>query len=315
MNYYFKYEFGNRGAFYCLFSSLYLLFLVYKIYINPFELVSDIQSYYLHFLYGGLSDFGVEFLLPAMFLTAKIVGLGFYDFVFLLGVLYLYPILRMARLVRTPYLIIYFSFFLLYFVPNYAFLMRQYFSFFLIVVFLLNKSRSSYFFLVLSLFAHLSALILVAIIISKNSRFWPYVAFLSVGVFVSSLMGFSLMQGVLDLLNAVSVYLDKDDLIRKVDAMAAHTDFDAGSASVYFILSLSVILHSIYMIRVRDNNLILLIMFASSCLSLLLSESSVISNRIGFAGYFFSLPYFSMVVSLFCFVDGYKLRLRSCCKS
>lgn len=305
----------ERILFYSFFSLLYVLSLIFNIYYEPFELVADLQNYHNHFYTSGVFIYGFELVIPLAFNILRFLGLGFYDFVFFLGLFYLAPILMMANLIKTRYLVFYFLFYLLYHMPNYAFLMRQYFAFYTFVLFLLSRGhRSSYFFLILSFFSHGAALIWISIFFLRRVMIFPFIGLVSIFLYFLSLYGYSLL-GVFGVgVEILSAATSMPELSRKLHGMLTYVDHEGGSRQVYFVLCLAVLLHSIYMAgssfgaRLMRHDSLLCIMFFSSCLALAFADSAVISNRLGFAGYFFSLPYLFMVMSRFIFTSSFKLR-------
>lgn len=300
----------GRTVFFILFSIAYVLLLVNTHYINPYALEWDIKNYYHHFNYDGIAVFGFEFVVPSLFWLAKKLGFDFYEFTFLLGIFYLYPIYSLSRKVRIVFLPLYFLFFILYFVPNYIFLMRQYLSFFFLILFALSSSRISLVYLAVGLFSHISAVIIIlAMAVVFNRRIiYLVVAVMAVLSFFLSVQ-LDLLSLFLRLVGFLHGFGLGQDLDRKLHGMLFSAQEEpSSSVLVYLVLSVSILLHSFYMYKRGGGDAVMNIFFFSSCLALFFSASIIVSNRLGFAGYFFSVPYLAMVLSLFSVSRKAKVR-------
>ncbi len=290
----------NRLMLILFFSGVYINLLVYKIYILPFELNGDLLNYYNHFTYDGIDVFGIEFLLPTIFFICKIFGFTFYDTVFLLGLFYFVPIISMLKYIKTNFFIFYFLFFIFYFVPNYAFLMRQYLAFFLIVLFVVSNSRYSFVFLLFSIFAHLSSLIFIFFIylkIKKGIKFF-LISIIVIFIFFLNTLGYGLLENLKYYIELLLLSNMGSDLERKLYGMYLEvSNINIQSISVYLLLIVTIIIHSIYIIKNGENELILKLFLFSAYIAIIFSWSVVVSNRFGFAAFFFAVPYFLMIIS------------------
>lgn len=274
------------------FIYFFVILLIYKNYIAPFELYSDFLEYEKVFNEGGLWYFGTEVVIPFYFLVLKKIGLDYRDSIFLIGILYIYPIVKLSKNVDVKLLFFYFLFFLIFFVPSYAFLMRQYLAFFLIILFFLSDSRYRYIYLIIGFFSHLS-LIYMMIFSLINSKILPKIL-IFVFIFVAIFNGISLI----DILFFLSKYSIGYDLERKVIGQIASVDIGRGSYLVALILFSTIIIHIFFIKNVNHKIKGLMNIFLySSIFSLIAINYVVISNRVGFAGYFFSIPYLMLVLS------------------
>ncbi|RZS67483.1 EpsG-like putative glucosyltransferase [Kerstersia gyiorum] len=295
--------------------SFFYVYAIYRFnFINPPPLESDYLQYFETYNYTTLylDRFGVELILPILFYIFNSLGVEFFNFSFLLGIFWLIPIILLSKEVRSSYLIFYFLFFIFYFPANYAFLMRQYLCFYFFLLYLCCSGRLRFLFLFLSIFTHLSAIVFLIFCKTniKNKEFF-YFSFLAVFViFLGNQLGLgfsSVLQFVVNL--DIGIY----DIQRKLSMLTRLGDENVFNDSIlnYVILILSMFLHCVYLSAGGKNNNIMLLMFFSACIAVMFSDFKILANRFGFAAFFFSIPYFFIVLSRFSLNSSGKFFVRS----
>ncbi len=297
------------------FAVLYFNLLVQHILIHPFELTGDFLNYYNYYNDITINTFGLEFMIPLFFIITKNIGLGFYEAVFTLGILYLVPIVLITKFINKKYLPFYYMFFLLFFVPNYAFLMRQYLSFFFLVLFTVSNFRYSFIFLMLAIFSHISAIFFIILFMIKIKKNLIYLAIstLSIFIYFLTIYGVTFMK---DFYTQIEFLFSLDlgrDLNKKVGTLNfLNVENDNSSNKVLLILCITIILHTYCIIKKGENNILLNLFYFTGVLALIFSSSVIISNRLGFAAYFFSIPYFFLVLSKYRFINEFIDLKKSC---
>ena len=302
-----------------LFLCFYQWVCIYRVYIVPFELVSDINQYNNHYYEGSrVFTFGFEVVVPILFELFKQIGLGFYDFVFIYSLFYLVPIFILSKYVRTIFLPLYFLFFIIWFIPNNTFLLRQYVSFYFLILFCCSSSpkiKNNFIYFVLAILSHLTAvffLILSRLTVKRKSKYLV-LALVSIIFYFLQILFFSWQEVVLEFLNWMLSFDSGADVRRKIVGQIVSMKVDdligISSISNTAVICTSIILHSIKIYFHGEDNKILKIFFFTSILSLTFAGLVVFSNRIGFVGYFFSIPYFCLVLSHFYLTKGFSIRI------
>lgn len=302
-----------------VFLLLYFFVSVSRVYLTPFELVSDINQYFNHYYAGeGVLIFGTELVVPVLFELSRALGLGFYDFVFVYSLLYFIPILMLSKYIRVVYLPLYFLFFIIWFIPSNVFLLRQYVAFyFMVLLFCLRLPINKQFFLylLLAVLSHLSAvffLMLGSLTIKRRSKYL-LLSMISVVAFVLQISFFDWQEVILKALSWMLELNLGADAKRKIIGQIASIKVDElvgiSSVSNSAVICLSVILHSIKIYVHGEDNKLLRIFFFTSVISLVFASIVVFSNRLGFVGYFFSIPYLCLVLSHFRFTNSYAIKI------
>lgn len=303
-----------RPVFYIAFISIYIFTIYKNTHISPFELKSDYLQYFNFYNSGDyrINRFGSEIFLPFAFNFSNRLGLDFYSFVFVFGFFWLLPILAISKKIKTKYLAFYFSFFLFYFVNDYAFLMRQYFAFLFFLAYLYLNNNSRYLFLLLAITSHISALLFLvfSLINFKNRKAYYIVFIIAVAIFILNLSG----VGFSNILTVVSKSdIGSYDLQRKLGLVERlNSDVEPGGFKNYIILIISMSIHMTYLYLGGKNNKLLLVFFFGAVISLLFSDFKILSNRFGFSAYYFSLPYLFYSASLLRLNGFGKIKLSRC---
>ncbi len=285
-----------------IFIAIYILKLYFSIFIIGFELDLDFLNYY-EFYSSSTFQFdrwGIEVVTPVLFEFGKILGLDFYSFCFLIGILWLIPIILLSRYVRVEYLCFYCLFFLVWFSPQFIFLFRQYVGIFFAILFFVSLRRGWIYLLLCflaSVLAHLSIIIiyLFSFVKLKSKRQYVLFSIFVLVVYSSYFYGFSLLK----YFEGVSLFLGIGVIDRKLSTIGElAVEYASGSTLVYGLLCCSMVIHSF---KVFDSNRycfsIERAFFFSAAAALFLSEFIIFSNRVGALAYFFSVPYFLIVIS------------------
>lgn len=144
------------GSIYIVLSYLYTIDLV------P---ISDTLEYYRNFknINSVPYPYGIEFVIPLIMSFFEGFGLEFNDFLFFIVIAWLPVVFILVReFDKRPLIFFSICFFMLgYFHDMVIFLVRSYFALLLFLLFLFLKSRIRYVFLFLSIFSHLSIVILL----------------------------------------------------------------------------------------------------------------------------------------------------------
>lgn len=287
-----------RYLFFLIFSFAYII----KTYISTFDgsivLSSDFLNYFLFYNSSvfQIDRWGVEIITPILFWFGGLIGLDFFEFVYVVGVFWLIPIYFLSKYVRVEYLALYYMFFLVWFAPQYAFLFRQYFSILFTIFFFSLSKRYRYILFLLSILSHFSIIIVYIFSFIKFKRRFLYVvaSITSVFSFISYKFGFSVLSFFVGGVYQTGI----KDIDRKINILnELERGYSSGSFMVYLVLCFATILHS-FKIEIKGPTLSLERAFYFSALSsLILSEFVILSNRVGILAYFFSIPYLSIVLS------------------
>lgn len=293
-----------RSVFFLLFLVVYVIFLIYRVYINPFEINSDIEQYFHHYQESGnILVFGFEFFVPILFFLSNYIGLDFYGFSFLYSIFCIIPIFYLSRRISLFFLSIYYLFFVLWFIPNNIFLLRQYISFGFLTLFLLGgQGKNHKILLFFSIFSHLSAIFIYAasfIGLKKQSPFFLLGIF-SIILFLLQIDNNFMGPFLFDLMSPLLEWDFGFDFNRKIYGQISIVGEELGnvipSFSVLLLLSFSVFIHSVEIFKFGESDKLMRVFYFSACLSLIFASINVLSNRLGFAAYFFSVPYFLLVL-------------------
>jgi len=293
------------GLFFCF---LYIFFSMY--YSNNFILESDTERYYHHFLEfdGDIFLFGLEFVIGMVFWLVKIFSSSFSCFVFFILLLWvpLIYILGCRSLSNPEYVVVIIFFLTPLFFVNAIFLIRQYMSILFFVYFiLLTGRRLRYAFAFLSVFSHLSALLLFFftsnMMLSIVSRFWVRLFLVILSLLFFVLEG-SLVSIFLNLIYDVfhgGYYVVDRKLATLLLGGADRGDALSGGVIILSFFTL------LFLLFDNDRNASLVasklnvLIFISVCLLFLLAEHPIIANRVAIVPYFFSVPVFIYACSNF----------------
>lgn len=282
-------------AFFCIFFCG----LLNHFYFNRFELASDYLEYYEIYNYPDLNlgAFGGEIVAPFLFYSSKLLGIDYYGFGLVFGVLWVGPIYLISKSVRTELLIFYYMFFLLFFINMYFFLFRQFLSFLFIIYFLFSRNRARIAFFVLAVFSHFSGILFYFFARLKFSKQWIYY-FMS----TAAILAFCLNAIDFGMSKYLLFIMDLDfasyDIRRKLNIVArATTDTDGMGIKMFFILALAVVSHTFFIHKDQKKYSLLRLMYFSAVFAMIFSDFKILSNRVGFAAYYFSFPYLILVFS------------------
>ena len=286
----------------CLMSSFIIIIWFYQHSItNPFELKSDYLQYYNFYNSANhnLDRFGSEFLTPLIYKVFNNLGVDFYQFVFLFGLAWLPIILKLSTRIKTGYLIFYFMYFPIFFVENYAFLFRTYLAFMFFLMFILATGKKRAVFVFLAIFSHMSAILFIFFswLKLKSKKLYVSLALSATLIMILNQIGYGFSRVLLFLLDYVG-YLNYD-LQRKLSLLVriGQGNIDSSGVKIMILLASTVLIHSLFINQDNKKFSFMRALFFSAIVALIFSDFKILANRLGFLAYYFSIPYFLMVLS------------------
>lgn len=302
-----------------IFIISYIGILISRIYITPFELYSDIGQYYKHYYQDdGVLIFGLEVVTPILFFLAKKLGLNFYDFVFVYSVFYLIPILILSNYIKIKFRIFYFLFFIIWFVPNNTFLLRQYLSFYFLILYFNFHNDHKYTgraLLLLSILTHLSAIMfwVFSLINIKKRSGYLMLSGASVVLYFLQITVFTWQESMMKLLLWLASFDLGGDFNRKIIGQISSMQVDEliGVSSILnsSVICLAATLHSVIIFKHGETSKLMKVFFITAIINLMFASLAVFSNRVGFVSYFFSIPYLMLVLSHFSIKNNLAIKI------
>lgn len=300
MNDYKEKNFPIRLLLIFAFSYLYILAIYNHTLLSPFKLESDYFQYYE--LYNSIDynhdRFGTEIITPLIFNFSKEIGLNYYQFNLIFGFIWLAPIIYLSNKIKTIYLTLFLSSFFFYFINNYAFLFRQYLAFLFFIPFVFSHTRKRWLFFVISILTHLSSLFFLFFswLQFKKRIIYFIICFISIFIMILNFNGYGFSKTLTDLIPYT--HLISPDLQRKLSLLLRlENNVDPGGWKISLLLSITILLHSIFITDDKEKFSILRAFFFSAIAALIFSDFKILSNRLGFIAYYFSIPYFFLVLS------------------
>lgn len=266
-------------------------------------ITKDTLEYQYNFndIFNKPFPYGIEFIQPLFMYIIKALGGGFRDFIYASYLLWLPVIIHLAKSIKKPYnFIVLMFFFSDYFGLNAAFLIRQYYSavFFLCYLYLYSKgNKLYYFFILLSLFSHLSSL--TWFIVSSNCFVNSIKSKCKFFIFFIMVMIFSyinIFEITIAFFEKLTQYIDFDVINRKLFYYTLNENkHDVNVPLKYFLFAFFSFFISYYALIKLDycNKIylkILSIIMMQSFFIIIFHENLILANRLGFFVFFFYVP-------------------------
>lgn len=268
---------------------------------NPFELKSDYLQYYNFYNYGNfnLDRFGSEIITPLIYKVFHSLGVDYYQFVFLFGLAWIPIILKLSAKIKTGYLIFYFLYFVLFFTDNYAFLFRTYLAFMFFLLFIFTENKSRFLFAVLAILSHFSAILFVSfsLVKLKSRKLYFLLALFAIFIMLLNQNGYGFSKITLFLLDYIGDL--NYDLQRKLSLLnrIQQGNTDSSGIKIMGLLAITALLHSLFISSDNKRFSFMRALFFSAIVALVFSDFKILANRFGFLAYYFSVPYFLLVMS------------------
>lgn len=294
------------------FLTSYFFIIIY--FIISFSIISqtayrgDTYQYYLNFQeidnIQGIYIYHTEWITPFLMFLVKKIGLTFDYFLFICTSLWSLIFYRCLKTYGTIAFLPLFLFVISdHFIGNSIYLIRNYIAALLFILFFIRKNIIFAFF---SFFAHSSSIIwyvifnkLVLNLIFKNKNLFLFL-FACLPLFYI----LNINELIIGYLSNETAFITIELISRKIQFYSTERLDGVNKISTPYLflafINFLIAYYSFYKSKILiDETKIDIFFIINSALVIILSQDSVLANRVGFFGYYFAIPYFIYKVKAF----------------